>query len=127
MPEAPVHEDTRAILPQHQIRMPRQSLMVQSVSEPPLPQSTAHNHLRLRILPSDRRHIGVSLLWSEFIHTIGGHFSTCPLASMFFIFFRHILYAKLLLILLRSGRNLSLNTFGDEVIFLKRDAGAHFL
>ena len=47
-----------------------QSLMVQSVSEPPLPQSTAHNHLRLRILPSDRRHSFVSLLWSEFIHIV---------------------------------------------------------
>ena len=68
MPEAPVHKDARAILPQYQIRMPWQSLMVQSVSESPLPQSTAHNHLRLRILPSDRRHVCVSLLWSEFIH-----------------------------------------------------------
>ncbi len=43
--------------------------MVKPVSESSLPQSTSHNHLRLRILRPDCRHINVSLLWSEVIHT----------------------------------------------------------
>ena len=42
--------------------------MIQTISESPLPQPTPYNHLRLCILRSNRRHVGMSLLWSEFIH-----------------------------------------------------------
>ena len=50
VPEAPVHKDARSIFPQHQVRMPRQSFMVQPISEPSLPQPTSHNHFWLCIL-----------------------------------------------------------------------------
>ena len=49
MPKAPIHEDACPILPQHQVRMPRQFRRVQPIAESPLPQPLAHNHLRLRI------------------------------------------------------------------------------
>ena len=58
MPEAPVHEDTRPVFPQHQIRMPWQPLVIEPIAESPLPQPTPHNHLGFRILPPDGRHIG---------------------------------------------------------------------
>ena len=57
MPEAPIHKDARPVFPQHQVRMSWQPLMVQPVSESPLPQATSHNDLRLRILRVDSRHI----------------------------------------------------------------------
>lgn len=62
MPEASVDEDARTILLQYQIRMPWQPRRIQPIPEAPAPQSLAHNHLRLRILRSDRRHIIVPLL-----------------------------------------------------------------
>lgn len=60
--------DARPILSQHQVRMPRQPPVIQTIPKSPLPQPTPHNHLRLRILRPDRLHIGVSLLWREFVH-----------------------------------------------------------
>jgi hypothetical protein len=42
--------------------------MIQSVSKPSSPQSFAHNHLWLRVLPTNRRHIFVPLFCREFIH-----------------------------------------------------------
>jgi hypothetical protein len=68
MPEAAIDEDTGSVFSQHQVRMPRQSPVVQSITKPSLPQSFAHNHLRLRILRPNRRHIIMSLLCREFIH-----------------------------------------------------------
>ena len=68
VPKAPVHENARPVLPQHQIRMPRQPLVIQPISEPSFPQPTPHHHLRLRILRPNRRHIGVPLLGSDFVH-----------------------------------------------------------
>ena len=70
MPEASIHKDTRPVFPQHQVRMPRQPLMVQSVTESPTPQPTTHNHLRLCILRPNRYHVPMALLWGEFIHTL---------------------------------------------------------
>ena len=37
MPEAPIHEDTRPVFPQHQVRMSGQSLVVQPIPEPTFP------------------------------------------------------------------------------------------
>ena len=63
MPEASIHEDACPVLPQHQVRMSRQSLIVQSVSESPTPQPTMHNQFWLRVLRMDCSHIGTPLLW----------------------------------------------------------------
>ena len=68
MPEAPVHKHACPVLAQHQIGMPWQPLVIQSVSESSLPQPLAHNQLRLRVLRPNRRHILTALLGREFIH-----------------------------------------------------------
>ncbi len=70
MPETPIHKDASTVLPQHQIRMPRQLRGIQPITESPLPQPSAHNHLRLRILPTDCRHVLVPLFCREFIHSV---------------------------------------------------------
>ena len=70
MPKAPVHEDARPVFPQHQVWMPRQSLMIQPISETSLPQATTHNHLRLRVLRPDGRHIFMTLLFGESVSHI---------------------------------------------------------
>ena len=61
MPEATIDEDARPVFSQHQVRMPRQSRRVQPIAESPTPQPTSHNHLRLRVLATNRRHVGMSL------------------------------------------------------------------
>ena len=58
MPEAPIHKNACPVLPQYQVRMSRQPLVVKPVPESPFPQSTPHNHLRLRVLRPNCRHIG---------------------------------------------------------------------
>jgi hypothetical protein len=70
MPKAPVDKDACSIFPQHQVRMPRQPFMIQSISETTLPQPTPHNHFWLRILIVNRRHILMPLLWSEVVHIL---------------------------------------------------------
>ncbi len=60
MPEASVNKDTGPVFPQDQVGVSRQPFVVQSVSESPFPQPTAHNHLGLRILSPDGSHIGRS-------------------------------------------------------------------
>jgi len=62
MPEAAVYEDTRPVLPHHNIRLPRQPWMIQSIAESMSPQPTTHHHLRLRVLAVDGSHISVALL-----------------------------------------------------------------
>ena len=62
MPEATIHKDTCPILPQHQVRMPRQPLVVQPITKSSLPQPSPHNHLRLRVLRPNSRHVIMSLL-----------------------------------------------------------------
>jgi len=68
MPEATVHKDARPVLPHHNVRLPRQPLMIQPVSIPMSPQPTAYHHLRLRVLSVDGRHIVVALLRGVAIH-----------------------------------------------------------
>lgn len=68
MPEAPIHKDASPVLLQHQVWMPRQPWRVQPIAESPTPQPPAHNHLWLRILRTNRRHILVHLFWGEFGH-----------------------------------------------------------
>lgn len=68
MPEAPVHKDARPVFPHYQVWMSRQLWRVQPISESPTPQSLAHNHLRLRALRMDRRHVFMPLFCREFIH-----------------------------------------------------------
>ena len=70
MPEASIHEDARPVFPQHQVWMPRQSLMIQPISESSTPQPTTHNHLRLRVLRPDGRHIFMTLLFCESVNHI---------------------------------------------------------
>ena len=77
VPEAPIHKDASPVFPQHQIRMPRQPPVVQTIPESPLPQPPPHNHLRLRVLRPNRRHIRVPLLWRELIHTLMHKFFPC--------------------------------------------------
>lgn len=66
--ETAIHEDTRPILPKHQVRMSRQPLMVQPIPESPTPQPFTHNHFRLRVLRPNSCHVIVPLLCREFIH-----------------------------------------------------------
>ena len=70
MPEASIHEYARPVLPQHQVRMSRQPLMIQPIPESPAPQPPAHNHLRFSVLRPYRRHILMPLFFGEFIHVL---------------------------------------------------------
>jgi len=70
MPEAPIHENTGAIFPHHDIRFPRQSGMIQTVTETPTPQKAANHHLRFRVLSVDGGHVPMALLWCEFIRHV---------------------------------------------------------
>ena len=76
MPEAPIHEDASPRFPQHQVRMSRQSPMVQPIAEAPTPQPPPHNHFRLRILRFDSRHILVPLLGRKVVHKWSNSYST---------------------------------------------------
>jgi hypothetical protein len=68
MPETAIYKYASPIFLQHQVWMPWQSLMIQPIPKSFPPQPSPHNHLWLRILRMDCRHIFVSLLWAEFIH-----------------------------------------------------------
>lgn len=68
MPKAAVDKDARAVLPQHNVWMTRQTRIVQSVSETLTPQVFAHKYLWLRVRRANRSHILVSLLWFKSIH-----------------------------------------------------------
>lgn len=68
MPKTSVHKNAGSVFSQNQIRMPRQPLVIKPIAEAPTPQSTPHNHLRLRVLATNRRHVLVPLFRSKFIH-----------------------------------------------------------
>jgi hypothetical protein len=68
MPKATVHKDAGAVLSKYEIRMTWQPLMVQPISETSLPQTTSHNHLRIRVFRPDGRHILMALLCGESVH-----------------------------------------------------------
>ena len=71
VPEAPVHQNTGAIFPQHNIRFTRQPRMIEPIPESPTPQKFPDKNLRFGILASDCRHIMVALLYGHFIwHTL---------------------------------------------------------
>lgn len=72
MPEAPVHKDARPVFPQHYVRFPRQSRMVEPISKATTPQEFAHQHFRLRILSLYRSHAPVPLFRSQFVHSAMG-------------------------------------------------------
>lgn len=65
MPKAAVHEDARAVFPHHDVRLSRQSRMVQAIAEAVVPQPPSHNHLRLRVLAVDGCHVRMPMLWRE--------------------------------------------------------------
>ena len=68
MPEASIYKDARPIFPQHQVRMPGQSFVVQPIAESSFPKTTPHNHLRLRVLRPNSRHVPMALLCGELVH-----------------------------------------------------------
>jgi hypothetical protein len=68
MPKTAIHEDTCPVLPQYEVRMSRQTLMIQPIAEASFPQPTTHNHFRFRILRPDSCHVGMPLLYGKFIH-----------------------------------------------------------
>ena len=68
MPKTSIHKDTSPVFSQHQIRMSRQSRRIKPISESPTPKPFPHNHLWLRILSSNRRHILVPLFCGELVH-----------------------------------------------------------
>ena len=71
VPEASVHQNAGAILPQHNIRFSRQPWMIEPISESPSPQKFPDKNLRFGILASDCRHIVVALFYGHFIwHTL---------------------------------------------------------
>ena len=68
MPEAPVHEDARPILPQHQVRVSWQPPMVQPVAKATSSKPPPNYHLRLRVPRPYGRHVGMPLFCSESVH-----------------------------------------------------------
>ena len=71
MPEASIHQNAGAILPQHNIRFSRQPWMIEPIPESPSPQELPDKNLRFGILASDCRHIMVALFYGHFIwHTL---------------------------------------------------------
>lgn len=65
MPKAPIYKDAGPVTAQYNIRLARQSGMVQSISISVTPEKAAHNHFRLSIAAMDCRHIKVPLLRSN--------------------------------------------------------------
>ena len=71
MPEAAIHQNTGTILPQHNIRFPRQPWMIEPIPESPSPQELPDKNLRFGILALDCRHVIVALFYGHFIwHTL---------------------------------------------------------
>ena len=71
MPEAPIHQNAGTILPEHNIRFPRQPRMIEPIPESSSPQELPDKNLRFGILASDCRHIVVALLYGHSIwHTL---------------------------------------------------------
>ena len=62
MPEAAVHEDSRAVRPHHDVRFAGHALHVQAVAVAVVPQPAAHLQLGFRVPAADVRHAPVPLL-----------------------------------------------------------------
>ena len=65
MPEAPVDENRRAILPHHDVRLPRNRLHVEPIAVAMLPQPLSHLQLWFSAFAMDVRHHEVTLFWGE--------------------------------------------------------------
>ena len=62
MPETPIYEYHRVVLPQHNVRTPRQLPRMQQVPKTASMQVSPHHHLRPCVLPPDPRHAVMPLL-----------------------------------------------------------------
>ena len=65
VPEAPVHQNTGAILPQHVIRLARQAWMIEPIPESPSPQKFPDKNLRFGIPAPYCRHIVMALFYGQ--------------------------------------------------------------
>ncbi len=65
VPEAPVHQNTGAILPQHDVRLARQPWMIEPIPESPTPQKFPDKNLRFGIPAPYCRHIVVALFYGQ--------------------------------------------------------------
>ena len=63
VPEAPVHQNTGAIFPQHDVRLARQPRVIEPIPESPTPQKFPDKNLRFCIPASYCRHIVVALFY----------------------------------------------------------------
>ena len=68
VPKAAVYEDACPVFPQHKVRMPWQTFVIQPVSESPAPQALSHNKFRLRVLRPDFAHGFAAFFWRDGIH-----------------------------------------------------------
>lgn len=90
MPEASVHEDSRAVRPHDDVRLAGHALHVEAVAIPVMPQPAAHLQLGFRVPAADMRHAPVPLLSC---HRVG---------HGLFMFGKHIVYNKLSIVLQHS-------------------------
>ena len=65
VPEAPVHQNTGTILPQHNIRFSRQPWMIEPIPESPTPQKFPNKNLRFGIPAPYCRHIVMALFYGQ--------------------------------------------------------------
>ena len=63
VPEAPVHQNTGAVFPQHDVRLARQPRVIEPIPESPTPQKFPDKNLRFCIPASYCRHIVVALFY----------------------------------------------------------------
>ena len=63
VPEAPVHQNTGAIFPQHDVRLARQPRVIEPIPESPTPQKFPDKNLRLGIPAPYCRHIVMALFY----------------------------------------------------------------
>ena len=68
MPETAVHKDDRAVFTQYQIRMTRQTWMVEPIAEAPTEKEFPHQYFRLGILSTYCSHAMVELFTGQSAH-----------------------------------------------------------
>ena len=81
MPKATVHEDRLANSYEHQVRPARQVSTVKSKTKSHFVHHAAHDHLGARVLASDTRHQGTTLLRRKTFHARTGPASSGPTAG----------------------------------------------
>ena len=65
VPEAPVHQNTGAIFPQHDVRLARQPRVIEPIPESPTPQKFPDKNLRFSIPAPYCRHIIMALFYGQ--------------------------------------------------------------